>query len=303
MLQPSLGVSSLTWAALRGGLFFGSDTRVSGLQWEVDSPAPKVRMTAPSFPPAAHHALFGDVFPALSRRALGGRAERACRRGSFVTLPALVLAGLDPRAANITSTVALFPGQVTSGLAARSLVSGAQHLSFRALFAISLIGGALGAILLLATPVVAFARMVPWLVLSATVMFAWGSFARRPSSTVPLGPVSAGVIQFLIAIYGGYFGGGIGFLMLSALTVAGLPVRSAGATKNVLSAVMNASAVTIFVFSPEVHWLEVLALGAGSILGGLGGAWMLHRVPELFLRFFVIAIGTILTIALFLRPV
>ena len=178
--------------------------------------------------------------------------------GSFVTLPALIMAGLDPRAANITSTVALFPGQVTTGLAARSLVSGAPQLSFRALFAISLVGGALGAILLLATPVAAFARMVPWLVLFATGMFAWGSFARRPSSTVPLGPGPAGVIQFLIAIYGGYFGGGIGFLMLSALTVAGLPVRSAGATKSVLASVMNASAVAIFVFSPEVYWLEAL---------------------------------------------
>src|SRR5215204_5503222 len=223
--------------------------------------------------------------------------------GSFITLPALILAGLDPRAANITSTVALFPGQVTTGLAGRNLVSGAQRLSFKALFAISLAGGALGAIMLLATPAAAFAKLVPWLVLFATAMFAWGSFARRPSSTVPLGPVPAGAIQFLIAIYGGYFGGGIGFLMLSALTVAGLPVRSAGATKSALAAVMNASAVAIFVFSPEVYWLEVLFLGTGSILGGLGGAWMLQRAPELFLRFFVIAIGTVLTVALFLRPV
>ena len=80
--------------------------------------------------------------------------------GSFITLPALILAGLDPRAANITSTVALFPGQVTTGLAGRGLVSGAQRLSFKALFAISLAGGALGAILLLATPATAFARLV-----------------------------------------------------------------------------------------------------------------------------------------------
>jgi len=223
--------------------------------------------------------------------------------GSFITLPALILAGLDPRAANITSTVALFPGQVTTGLAGRSLVSGAQRLSFKALFAISLAGGALGAILLLATPAAAFAKLVPWLVLFATAMFAWGSFARRPSSTVPLGPIPAGVIQFLIAIYGGYFGGGIGFLMLSALTVAGLPVRSAGATKNVLAGVMNASAVAIFVFSPEVHWLNALVLGAGSILGGLGGAWMLKRVPEFPLKLLVVAVGVVLTVALFLRPV
>lgn len=223
--------------------------------------------------------------------------------GSFITLPALILAGLDPRAANITSTVALFPGQVTTGLAGRSLVSGAQRLSFKALFIVSLAGGVIGALLLLATPPRAFALMVPWLVLFATAMFAWGSFARRPSSTVPLGPIPAGAIQFLIAIYGGYFGGGIGFLMLSALTLAGLPVRSAGATKNVLAAVMNASAVAIFVFSPEVHWLNALFLGAGSILGGLCGAWMLKRVPELPLKLLVVAIGVILTVALFLRPV
>jgi uncharacterized protein len=224
--------------------------------------------------------------------------------GSFITLPALILAGLDPRAANITSTVALFPGQVTTGLAGRAMVSGAQRLSFRALFIISLAGGALGALLLLATPAAFFARLVPWLVLFATAMFAWGSFARRPSASgVPIGPVPAGVIQFLIAIYGGYFGGGIGFLMLSALMVAGLPVRSAGATKNVLSAVMNASAVAIFVFSPEVSWLNAVFLGAGAILGGLGGAWMLQRVPELPLKLTVVAIGIALTIALFLRPV
>jgi uncharacterized protein len=224
--------------------------------------------------------------------------------GSFITLPALILAGLDPRAANITSTVALFPGQVTTGLAGRAMVSGAQRLSFRALFVISLAGGALGALLLLATPAAFFARLVPWLVLFATAMFAWGSFARRPSASgVPLGPVPAGVIQFLIAIYGGYFGGGIGFLMLSALTVAGLAVRSAGATKNVLAGVMNASAVAIFAFSPEVHWLQALVLGAGAILGGLAGAWMLQRVPEMLLKLVVVGIGIVLTIALFLRPV
>jgi uncharacterized protein len=224
--------------------------------------------------------------------------------GSFITLPALILAGLDPRAANITSTVALFPGQVTTGLAGRAMVSGAQRLSFRALFIISLAGGAFGALLLLATPAAFFARLVPWLVLFATAMFAWGSFARRPSASgVPLGPVPAGLIQFLIAIYGGYFGGGIGFLMLSALTVAGLAVRLAGATKNVLAGVMNASAVAIFAFSPEVHWLQALVLGVGAILGGLAGAWMLQRVPEMLLKLVVVGIGIVLTIALFLRPV
>ena len=99
--------------------------------------------------------------------------------GSFVTLPTLILSGLDPRAANITSTIALFPAQVTTGLAGRKLVSGAERLSFRALFIISLIGGVLGALLLLATPPSFFAKLVPWLVLFATAVFAWGSFFRK----------------------------------------------------------------------------------------------------------------------------
>src|SRR6201991_3427010 len=100
--------------------------------------------------------------------------------GSFITLPALIVSGMSPLAANITSTVALFPGQVTSGLAGRSLVSGVGQLSFRALFILSLVGGAAGGLLLLNTPPTVFARLVPWLVLFATGVFAWGSFRRRP---------------------------------------------------------------------------------------------------------------------------
>ena len=222
--------------------------------------------------------------------------------GSFVTLPTLMLTGLDARAANITSTIALFPGQVTTGLAGRRLVAGAERLSFRALFAISLCGGVLGALLLLATPPSFFARLVPWLVLFATGVFAWGSFGRRGAAEgAGLGPWRASIAQFAIAIYGGYFGGGIGFLMLAALTIAGLPVREASATKNVLAAVMNASAVAIFVFSRDVHWLSATVLGAGAVAGGLVGTWLLRRVNETALRIGVVVLGIALTIGLFLR--
>ena len=222
--------------------------------------------------------------------------------GSFVTLPTLILSGLDARAANITSTIALFPGQVTTGLAGRGLVSGAERLSFRALLIISLAGGVLGALLLLATPADFFARLVPWLVLFATSVFAWGSFIRKPSTGgLALGPLKAGAAQFAIAIYGGYFGGGIGFLMLAALTIAGLEVRSAAATKNVLASVMNASAVAIFLFSGEVRWLYAVVLGIGAIGGGLLGAWMLKRVDARALRIGVVVLGVALTVGLFWR--
>ena len=224
--------------------------------------------------------------------------------GSFITLPALILSGMPPLAANITSTVALFPGQVTSGVAGRSLVSGVGRLSFRALFVVSLIGGALGGLLLLNTPPSVFARLVPWLVLFATCVYAWGSFRPKPrEGSTHIGPRTAAAAQFLIAIYGGYFGGGIGFLMLAALTLAGLATRNAGATKNALASVMNAAAVLLFVTSPQVHWLQACVLGGGAVVGGLVGTWALKRVNEKALRVAIVGLGVALTIGLFVRPI
>jgi hypothetical protein len=222
--------------------------------------------------------------------------------GSFVTLPAFILSGLDARAANIASTIALFPGQTTTGFVGRKMVSGGAGLSFRALVIISLVGGAIGAGLLLLTPSGFFAVMVPWLVLFATGLFAWGSFFRRAGEAGSrLPPRVAGVLQFFIAIYGGYFGGGIGFLMLAALTAAGMAVRAAGATKNVLAAVMNASAVAVFLFTPGIPWSRVAVVCVGAILGGLVGANLLKRVDERLIRGFVIVLGLVLTVGLFLR--
>ncbi|MFC7516020.1 sulfite exporter TauE/SafE family protein [Herbaspirillum sp. GCM10030257] len=223
--------------------------------------------------------------------------------GSFITLPALIMSGMSPLAANITSTVALFPGQITSGLAGRKLVTGAGQLPFWALFVVSILGGIVGGVLLLNTPSSVFARLVPWLVLFATAVFAWGSFFRKTGDAgMHIGPISTAFAQFMIAIYGGYFGGGIGFLMLAALTMAGLPTRNAGATKNVLAAVMNASAVVLFLTSPELHWREAIILGAGAMAGGLVGSWALHRVNEKVLRVAIVCIGIALTIGLFVRP-
>ena len=223
--------------------------------------------------------------------------------GSFLTFPALLIAGLDPRAANITSTIALFPGQLTTGWAGRRSVSGVGAVSFRVLVAVSLIGGAVGAVLLLATPSAVFARLVPFLILFATVVFAWGSFIHKPGAqgVARLGYAGTIAAQSLISIYGGYFGGGIGFLMLAALTLAGLAVRNAGATKNVLAGVMNASAVAVFVFGPDVYWTKAVALGAGAIVGGQLGAYLLRRVNDRWLRVGIVIIGVALTIAMFVR--
>lgn len=221
--------------------------------------------------------------------------------GSFITLPALMLTGMDARAANITSTVALFPGQITAGLHGAKNASGASGLSLKALIGISFVGGILGALLLLLTPSNTFAHMVPWLVLFATSMFAWGTFGPKRAEGPRLNTWTAGMMQFCIAIYGGYFGGGIGFLMLAVLTAAGLAIRNAGATKNVLASVMNMAAVLIFALSPEVHWLQMGIACAGALIGGWSGAHMLNRVNEKLLRILIICIGVALTIGLFLR--
>jgi uncharacterized membrane protein YfcA len=222
--------------------------------------------------------------------------------GTFVTFPTLLMAGLDARAANITSTIALFPGQITTALAGRSQVAGTEHLSFRTLIGLSLVGGIVGAALLLLTPSKFFERLVPFLVLFATAIFAWGSFVRRPNEThMHLGRNASYCSQFAIAVYGGYFGGGIGILMLAVLTAAGMEFRSAGATKNVLAAVMNATAVALFAFSHDVHWLYATVLAVGSVIGGQVGAYLLLRINVTLLRAFVVLVGAILCIALFVR--
>jgi uncharacterized membrane protein YfcA len=209
---------------------------------------------------------------------------------------------MDALAANITSCVALFPAQVATGWTGRSHARGVGPASLGRLFAISIVGGAIGAAILLATPSGLFAHLVPWLVLFATGLFAWGSFLRKPGAAQGhLSPAGASLVQFLIAVYGGYFGGGAGFLMVAALTMAGQAVRIASATKNVLAGVMNASAVAIFLFSPDLHWPQALVTAAGATIGGVAGARLIHVIDEKILRLFIVGVGAALTVGLFLK--
>lgn len=222
--------------------------------------------------------------------------------GSFITLPALIAAGLDPKLANITSTMALFPGQITTGLAGRQMVAGAGKLSFRALAIIALLGGIAGAALLNATPTRVFSAMVPWLVLVATILFAWGTFGPKPAADKPPPPAWATTLsQSLIALYAGFFGGGAGILTLASLTLARVPVRNAAATKNVLLALANTTAAALFALTGNVAWAHALVIGIGAMAGGYAGARLLAVVPEKALKIAVIVIGTALTVGLFAR--
>lgn len=220
--------------------------------------------------------------------------------GSFVTLPALMLTGLDARVANITSTVAVFPGQVTTALANRHMVTGVGSARFGLLLAISAVGGVLGALLLLATPSALFGQMLPWLVLAATLLFARGAFGR----TVKGAGLSGGRLKgglFAVAIYGGYFGGGIGFLMLALFTLAGSAVRDAQANKNALAAVMNGAGAAVFAFSGQVDWRAALILGAATMAGGYAGALAIRHVPDRAMKYAVVVIGLLLFGGLLVR--
>ena len=238
--------------------------------------------------------LVGAIWAGAQNQLAGG--------GSFITLPVLMMTGMDARAANITSTVALFPGQVTGGWLGRAHATGTASLGLRALTIISLIGGAIGAVLLLLTP--------------SSVLRAWCrgwcclprrrshgdrfSANRRAKRTLcRWGKVPAGAIQSVIAIYGGYFGGGIGFSDAGDTRGCGVPVRSAAATKNLLAGVMNFTAVLIFLVSGEVRWLAMVVAMVGALTGSWLGAMMLRRVNERALRFVVVAIGIALTVGLF----
>ena len=239
--------------------------------------------------------MTGAAFAAGIQNALAGG-------GSFLTFPALLMAGLDPQGANITSTIALFPAQVATGLTGRRDASGTPSSSFTTLFVISLIGGALGALLLLKTPANIFTAMVPWLVLFATLVFAWGSFLRQVSDNPKhLGSLAAGSLQMCISIYGGYFGGGIGILMLAVLTLSGLTLKNAAATKNVLAGVINSSAVVIFVFLHDIAWQQAAVVAIAATAGGQVGAYALPRVNERAMRVCIVMLGLGLTVGLFVH--
>lgn len=221
--------------------------------------------------------------------------------GSFITLPVLLALGLDPLAANITSTVALYPGQVASGILGHRETRSIRHRHRGWMLLLNLVGGALGGWLLMMTPSPVFEQMLPWLVLSATGIFALGC-VRRPRHEVSHGTAAgACIVQFAIAIYGGYFGGGIGFLMLAALSLSGMGTRESANLKNLLVAVINTSAVAVLMFSPELDLLHALSLGAGALIGFVMGSQLLGRLDDRLLKAGVVVIGLSLTIGLFIR--
>lgn len=229
--------------------------------------------------------------------------------GTFVALPALVTAGLSPVTANVGATVALLPGVLVSAAVYRRDVVPVGATSTRVLTSVSVVGGGLGAGLLLALPAVSFDAAVPWLLAFATVVLAFGRSLTRLVETAlgrSVGLSSGGVLvgQFVLAIYGGYFGGAVGILMLALWSIGvGLDAAAGNPMRIVQLAAIYGTAAVFFLFASDVlsSPRPLLALLLGAVAGGFGGARFARRLPAPLLRGIVLATATTMTVLYFAR--
>jgi uncharacterized membrane protein YfcA len=225
--------------------------------------------------------------------------------GTLITFPALIWLGLDPKVANATSTVALWPGLFGGIYAYRKQLENSSQILIR-LGITSVIGGAIGAWLLIWTPSPTFARLVPFLILFATLLFMiQGSIIRRlrlqPFNDDPHISwwVGAIVFQFFSSIYGGYFGAGNGILMLAAMGLLGLhDLNRANAIKNFMGICINSIAVLSFALTGLVVWSDSLLMAVAALMGGYFGARMAVRVGQVWIRRGIVVIGFIIFFAM-----
>jgi hypothetical protein len=224
--------------------------------------------------------------------------------GTFVTLPALTLAGLPPTVANASSTVALFPATLASSWAYRDDVQPLEGVGTGGLLTARLAGGLTGALLLLSTPERAFTLIVPWLLLAATIALASGARLGQALRSVGLrmGRRSLLIAQFVLGIYGGYFGGAVGLMILAVWTLfTRIELQSMTPLRILMVAAANGVAVICFALSGNIHWRETLVVMAGGIAGGYLGAHAGRRLPASVVRALILAITIVTTAGFFLR--
>ncbi len=225
--------------------------------------------------------------------------------GTLVTFPALLFAGLNPIDANASSVVALLPATFLVGWVYRQHILAVTEVDVAAFLMLSLVGGLIGAILLLSTPSAIFAAFVPWLIAIATAIFAIGNFASLQSlQRVKLGRRGALATHFVISIYGGYFGGGIGFLLLAAFTLFGMRnINAMNGLKMIVVGVMTITAIVVFIIAGVVRWAETLPMCLGSLAGAYVAARTAQRLDQRLIKGFIIVMGTVLAVLFFWRGV
>lgn len=239
--------------------------------------------------------------------ATSGAINSVAGGGTFLTFPVLILGGYSPLTANVTSTVALCPGSAASFYAYRNELKDAKHRIFPLTIA-SFMGGLIGSIVLLSTPEQTFEQLVPWLLLIATLIFTFGrqaipyikKLSKRQDSQTRLG--GGIVLQFFIGLYGGYFGAGIGILMLAMLQLVGMTnIHQMNALKTWLAIPINGISVVVFIIAGKVVWPVTLVMLAGALFGGYFGARFALRVKPDHIRLLVSVIGIAMTTYFFVH--
>ncbi len=235
--------------------------------------------------------------------ALAGAMNAMAGGGSFLTLPVLIGVGIPSVMANATSAVALYPGGAASAWVYRAGFDHVFGFPVRAILIATLTGGLVGAALLLETPTTLFDRVLPWLLLIATLALAFGSrLGPALRSRFRAGLMTVFLVQFVLGIYGGYFGGAVGLMMMAAWSLLyGMDMKAMNPPKTLLVTVANTVAVLCFVLAGAVRWHEAVLVGAGALLGGFVGAWMGKRLSPVVVKVATVVIAAGMTAHFFLR--
>src|SRR6516162_4648328 len=230
----------------------------------------------------------------LIAAALGaGLMNSVAGGGSFLTFPALVFTGVPSIIANATSTVALFPGALASAWAYRQDFKGLERIPMKAALIVSVAGGVTGALLLLFTSQKTFDLIIPWLLLGATATFALGPKVMKTLQRQDwMGTRTLIAFQYLVGIYGGYFGGAVGIIMLAVWTLAGMrDIHAMNGGRTLLGGVMNAAAVVCFIIAGKIWWLQTSMMLAAAVMGGYVGARFARKVNPSVIRGLIIVVS------------
>jgi uncharacterized membrane protein YfcA len=234
--------------------------------------------------------------------AIGGAINSVAGGGSFVAFPALLFAGVPAIPANATNTIALWPGSLASAIAYRRELTEVRR-QLLPLGAAALAGGLAGSILLLKTSDRTFVLMIPWLLLFATLLFSFGNpIARRITRGASASMNAAVVAQLAISVYGGYFGGGMGIMMLAVLSLLGMTdIHRMNALKTSLATLVNGIAVVAFVWTGTVAWEPGTVMVVGGIAGGYAGAAIARQVSPKVVRTLVLVVAWVMTLYFFVK--
>jgi len=235
---------------------------------------------------------------------IAGALNSVAGGGTFVSFPVLLLLGLPPIVANATNNTAMWLGTLSSVGGYREELAGVRRLL--PALGVSLAGSVIGAVLLLETPEPTFVRLIPWLLLFATVVFAASGRISKPhSSQAPEPELSARLLPalFVVSIYGGYFGAGMGILILTLFALSGwTQIHRMNALKALLATSINGIAVVPFLIARRIAWEEAAILTLGAVLGGYFGARLARRLKAATVRLAVVAIGCAMTLYFFIKP-